>query len=83
MKKDTGVHKGSGQPAREMDPGALVAGAWDVVLVHLDFDYVVKIRPERLVSTFSIDKRGRFARFECDTDDEDKDDIAVEVLGKP
>ncbi len=83
MKKDTGVHKGSGQPAWEMDPGELVAGAWDVVLVHIDFDYVVKIRPARLVSTFSIDRRGRFARFECDKDDEDKDDIAVEVLGRP
>jgi hypothetical protein len=83
FQKGVGSHTGSGNPAWAFAPGELIVGAWEVDTVTLDFDYSISIRPARLVSTFSIERRGRFARFECDPDPMDGTLFGVEVLGKP
>jgi hypothetical protein len=78
-----GERHGTARPAWEFDPGELKIGDWEVANLVFDFDYRVVIRPARLVSTFSVEQRGRFARFECDRDATDGTEIAVEVLGRP
>jgi hypothetical protein len=78
-----GEHRGSAQPAWKLGPGELIAGNWSIEHLRLDFDYLVKIRPTRLVSTFSVEKHGRFARYECEKDELGGPELAVEVLGHP
>jgi hypothetical protein len=66
-----------------MDAGELLVGEWDVCALDLDFDYVVDVQAMRVVSTFSIEKRGRFARLEAPPDEVTGSRIALEVVGPP
>lgn len=78
-----GEHRGSAQHTWTFGQGELIAGNWAIEHLRLDFDYLVKIRPTRLVSTFSVEKHGRFARYECEMDGPGGPELAVEVLGHP
>jgi hypothetical protein len=82
FRRPEGDHNGTANPTFEFGPGELTVGGWPIKYFSLDFDYSVSLRPARLVSTFSIEKRGRFARFECEKDSFDGTEIAIEVVGK-
>lgn len=78
-----GRHTGTHAIRIEMDPGELVVGDWEIRFLDLDFDYVVDVHMMRIVSVFSIEKRGRFARLEAPPDPETGTHIALEVVGPP
>lgn len=76
-----GTYTGTLDCCLEFDEGELLIGDWDVCAINVDFDYAITIRTARLVSTFSVEKRGRFARFECEPDEVDGTKLAVEITG--
>ncbi len=78
-----GRHVGTHAIRFEMKAGELLVGDWDIRVLDLDFDYVVDVQAMRVVSTFSIEKRGRFARLEAPPDEVTGSRIALEVVGPP
>jgi hypothetical protein len=49
--------------------------------IELHFSYQITIRPGHLLSTFSIQDKGRFAKFECAPDGNDGQKLTVEIIG--
>lgn len=80
--KPVGTYTGKGTPGYEFDAGELKIGDWEIQTMALEFDYSISLMPMPLVSTFSVETRGRFARFEC-IDEVSATPIAVELLGHP
>lgn len=63
--------------------GDLTVGDCPIQFLMLAFDYVVTLRPPRLISMYSIEKRGRFARLEFEPDAFDGKELAFEITGPP
>ena len=80
--KPVGTYTGKGSPGYEFDEGELKIGAWEIHTLALEFDYSISLMPMPLVSTFSVESRGRFARFEC-FDEISATPLSVELLGNP
>lgn len=67
----------------EFEPNELWVGKWNISYVQTEFDYSITNQTSKLVSTFSIAKKGRFAEFVLEPKPANNDDIRVEVLGNP
>lgn len=81
--KGAGTHTGEAHCAFDFEEGELLIGDWDVSSIELDFGYSVSVYPAYLVSTFSIDRKGRFARFEYAPDEVDGTKLALEITAPP
>ena len=77
--RHSGNHSGNAKCAFDFEEGELIIGDWDVATIELDFDYSVSLYPACLVSTFSVEKKGRHARWEYGQDEVDGTRLALEI----
>ena len=83
LSKDVGHYTGTHAIRAELDVGELIVGDWEIQFLDLDFDFVIDVQAMRVVSIFSIEKRGRFMRLEAPPDVVTGTRIALEVVGPP
>lgn len=83
LSKGVGHYTGTHAIRAELDVGELIVGDWEIQFLDLDFDFVIDVQAMRVVSIFSIEKRGRFMRMEAPPDAVTGTRIALEVVGPP
>lgn len=66
----------------EFAPNELWVGGWNIRFFNAEFDCSYSFRPAKLMSTFSIEKKGRVADFVCEPDPFNDDVMRIEVMGK-
>ena len=64
------------------DQNQLWVGDWNIAQVNAEFDYSNTHRVARLESSFSIERKGRFAEFVFEPHPLNDDDLRIEFIGK-